>query len=104
MCQSWQCKGFCMRDYWGKTKTVKFDGDIPEHARVLVELGEPKGDSTRTSIRFEFDAGASPEIEIQRADYDPTTITAFRVMLVGQWEREGFALAMRAAADELLTE
>lgn len=93
---------FPPRDYWGQKRTVIVDGEMPEHARVQVVLGQPEGDSTRTSVQFEFDAGASPEIEIQRAKYDPTSITSFRITLVGQWEREGFAHAMRAAADELL--
>jgi hypothetical protein len=57
--------------------------------------------STRTAVQFSFTAGVSPTVTIEKGPYDDGT-ASIRIELVGEWEREGFARAMIAAAMELL--
>jgi hypothetical protein len=79
----------------------KFAGAMPEHASVQVEIGEHDGDNTRTAIEFAFEAGVAPTV-ILRKDRHEEDVSSVRIELVGEWEREGFARAMAAAATELL--
>jgi hypothetical protein len=94
------------QDRWGDTRRAKFEGAMPEHADVAVELGENDGDSTRTAIVFTFEAGAPPTLVTTAADgtarRTAVEFRELRIELVGEWEREGMARAMVSAAMELL--
>jgi hypothetical protein len=51
-------------------------------------------------VEFAFEAGVRPVITVKKDAYGD--VASFRVALVGEWEREGFARAMIAAAMEML--
>lgn len=85
-----------MTDY----RTVEHEGQLPEYADVKVEMGPGGGAHTETIVLFSFKGGSRVEIkEVRPDDYRlPDTL---EISLRGDLEREGFAMAMRAAADAL---
>lgn len=92
----------------GRTKTVHVAGsEMPEHAVVKVEMGADEGNSTRTALEFSWDGGGTPSITYRGLEESPkdspeVEISSFRLVLVGEWEREGMARAMILAGMELL--